>query len=261
MAENAPRISVVIPTVQRETLGRAVCSALEQSYRPVEVIVVFDLERLPEGLELPAHRVRTILTGGRRGPGAARQLGVDAAVGDAIALLDDDDYWYPDKLDVQARLLQAARRDGARAVVTAGVQVVDPAGVKLDVHPRRAIRDGQAIGDYLFKRREIRWGESGMGPSSLLIDRDLLRAVPFDQRLHLFEDYDWLLRVGRQERVRFLMAHGVHLTYCQQPRGMSLSRSAAWAYSMVWADEHREFLSAREYGDFLLGVGVPRAVE
>jgi Glycosyl transferase family 2 len=260
-AVEGPRISVVIPSVHRETLRRAVDSALYQTYPPVEVIVVFDLEALPTGLDLPADGVRTILTGGRRGPNAARQMGADASVGDAIAFLDDDDYWFLNKLKAQASLMQQARRTGSRAVVTAGVQVVDPDGAILNVVPRRLIRDGQAITDYLFKRREVQWGEAAMGPSTLLIDKELLTAVPLDQQLRLFEDWDWLLRVGNQERVCFRTAEDVHLAYCLQPRGKSLSRSPMWASCIEWADQRRELLSPREYGDFLLGIGVARAID
>src|ERR1700686_3154019 len=92
-------VSVVIPTICRASLRLAVGSALAQTVPPLEVIVVVDVDRDPD---LPAYdAVRVLRTSGRVGPSHARQIGVESAKGDVIALLDDDDSWRPDKLEKQ----------------------------------------------------------------------------------------------------------------------------------------------------------------
>jgi len=103
-------VSVVIPTRDRPAgLARAVHSALEQTLRPLEVIVVIDGEcrgQLPEH-----HRVRVArraATGGDAG--AARNQGATMARGELIAFLDDDDVWYPEKLARQLAVLGSRRR-------------------------------------------------------------------------------------------------------------------------------------------------------
>lgn len=256
-----PRVSVVVPTTNRSTLRQAVESALTQTYAPAEVLVVFDLDRLPDKLDLPTESVRTLVIGAGHGANVARQLGADAAAGDVIALLDDDDYWFPGKLEAQVRLLQSARREGRLAVVSCGVQLIDHAGAPLDVVPRRFIAEHQPISDYLFKRRELRWGEATMGSSSLLFDRQLLRAVPFDGDLHLHQDWDWLLRAARDGGAHFLMEPRPLVAYRHPAPGARMSRSSIWRQSVAWADGYRDVLTARQYGDFLLGVSVSLAVD
>jgi O-antigen/teichoic acid export membrane protein len=257
---NEPRVSVVIPTVGRESLSAAVASALAQTTPPEEVIVAVDLPTVPPAANFEDPRVRTVATGGDRGGNGARQAGVDAARGDVIAFLDDDDYWYPNKLATQVPLLIAARARGLRPVIGAQLDVVDESGQRLRTLPRHPISEGQSIADYLFKRHEVAWGEALMSSSMLLVDRSLLHSVPLDQSLRMHQDWDWLVRVSREPDVYFATAPGPLLAYRQQARGHSISRGPNWRHSLAWADAHRDVLSRREYGDLLMGVTIPLAV-
>ena len=101
MISEPRQISVIIPTVGRASLRTAVESALTQTVPPMEVIVVVDADCEPDVGD--SAEVRVLRTAGRVGPGPARQLGIDAARGDIIALLDDDDRWHEDKLKTQLR--------------------------------------------------------------------------------------------------------------------------------------------------------------
>lgn len=255
------RISVVIPSVMRSSLDRAIHSALIQTYAPVEILVVFDLPEIPPEFVGRRQKVRAMATGGRRGGNVARQMGIDAAVGDAIAFLDDDDEWFPTKLADQVRLLAEARDAGRLGVIGSSAEIVAPDGAVLDRVPRRPIRDGQSIADYLFKRRELRAGEAMMSSSMLLIDRELLEAVPLQTELPIHQDWDWLIRAGTHARVMFATAKGRHLAYHAAPRGASVSRSVHWAHSLAWAEANRPAFTPREYGDFLLGVTMPIALD
>lgn len=254
------RVSVVIPTVGRESVGEAVDSALRQTVPPDEVIVAADLASAPESMDFADERVRTVVTGGGRGGNGARQIGVDAARGDVIAFLDDDDRWYPNKLEVQLPLLLAARARGRCAVISAELEVVDQSGRPRATLPRRPIREGQSVADYLFKRREIAWGEALMSSSMLLVDRTLLTRVPLDRSLRMHQDWDWLVRVSQEPDVYFATAPGPLLAYRDQARGQSISRGPDWRRSLAWADAHRGLLNRREYGDLLMGVTTSLAV-
>jgi glycosyltransferase involved in cell wall biosynthesis len=98
-----PTVSVIIPAYNAEAfIADAVSSALEQTYRDLEVIVVDDgstdgtLARLAGfGDRIRVHQQPN------RGVAMARNTGVGLARGGWIAFLDADDLWLPHKLERQ----------------------------------------------------------------------------------------------------------------------------------------------------------------
>ncbi|MDA1266721.1 MAG: glycosyltransferase family 2 protein [Planctomycetota bacterium] len=96
-----PRIACVIPAYNRErSLGRAIESALNQSFPPAEVLVADDgsTDRSVEIARGYGDRVRVLL-GENGGAAVARNRGVTAATAEWIAFLDSDDYWTEDHLE------------------------------------------------------------------------------------------------------------------------------------------------------------------
>lgn len=100
-------VSVVIPAYNAEaTLGMALASVAAQSHLPESVIVVDDgssdetatvADRW--GGLLPVEVVRNPEN---QGPASARRQGVAASTAPLIALLDADDVWLPDHLDLMS---------------------------------------------------------------------------------------------------------------------------------------------------------------
>jgi len=93
---NAPAVSVIIPTVGRSSLAKAVESALSQALPDgwVEVVVVNDTGRaLADPLnDLQADPRVTIISTNRRGVAVARNSGAAVARGAYLTFLDDDDW-------------------------------------------------------------------------------------------------------------------------------------------------------------------------
>ena len=119
--------SVVIPTVGRDSLSRAVLSVLDQTFSEddFEVIVVNDSARpLPLAEWQKSPRVRLIHTN-RRERSFARNTGAAIATGQYLCFLDDDDWLLPGALE-QFRVL--ASRDSEAAWLYGGIQVVNEAG-------------------------------------------------------------------------------------------------------------------------------------
>jgi hypothetical protein len=120
-------VSVIIPTYNRaHCVGRAIRSALAQTYRDVEVIVVDD-----GSADATAHvvagfdsRVRS-LRQANGGVAAARNTGLRAATGEFIAFLDSDDWWDDWKLSAQIAVLRARPDVG---MVWTDMRAIDPAG-------------------------------------------------------------------------------------------------------------------------------------
>jgi glycosyltransferase involved in cell wall biosynthesis len=188
-----PTVSVVITTIGRQGLSRAVRSALAQTLPPREVLVVYD-PRFPEPkVRAPASAVpvRVIRSDGE-GVNASRNSGVRRSVGVLIALMDDDDYWFVDKLAAQVGQFE---KDPTADVVTC---------LAYDEYrhrplPRRNYA-GEGISDvaeYLFCRplRHPAF-DAQIRASSLMVRRPLILEVPFKEDLDVHQDWDWLLRVA-----------------------------------------------------------------
>ena len=106
-------VTIVVPVYNRAALlQRAVASALAQTYRPIEILVVDDgsTDHTPAviaALEAEHSEVRGIRQP-NGGPGAARECGRRAARGAFVQYLDSDDVLLPRKLALQMEALAAA---------------------------------------------------------------------------------------------------------------------------------------------------------
>jgi glycosyltransferase involved in cell wall biosynthesis len=109
----AALVSVIVPAYNAaafiaETLG----SALAQTYRDIEVIVVDDgstdnTAEIVKSIRSQDQRVR-LLTQQNSGAAAARNYGIDQSRGALIAPLDADDLWRPDKLAKQVAVMRSS---------------------------------------------------------------------------------------------------------------------------------------------------------
>lgn len=105
-------MSVVLPVFNRVgVIGRALSSALAQTFKDYEIIVVDDgsTDGSADVVQnLGNNKVRLVRCPENRGAAAARNVGVSAASGQYFAFLDSDDTWEPEKLAVQVGALEQA---------------------------------------------------------------------------------------------------------------------------------------------------------
>jgi glycosyltransferase involved in cell wall biosynthesis len=105
-------VSIVIPVYNRkDMIASAVQSVLDQTYRPIEVILIDDGSTdgtLAELNRLAAEHPDLIRVAPREngGPGLARESGRLLAAGEFIQYLDSDDLLLPRKLEVQVAALR-----------------------------------------------------------------------------------------------------------------------------------------------------------
>jgi glycosyltransferase involved in cell wall biosynthesis len=102
------RASVIIPCRNAErTVGDAVRSALDQTEPPLEVIVVDDASDDRSADAARAAGARVLRNSRRRNAGGARNVGMEAARGDAYAFLDADAVAPSDWLERARRIFQS----------------------------------------------------------------------------------------------------------------------------------------------------------
>jgi glycosyltransferase involved in cell wall biosynthesis len=229
-------VSVIIPTYNRaDTLPRAIDSALGQTHRAVEAIVVDDGSRdgtaeLMERRYADEPRVR-FFRQENAGVSAARNRAMRAARGDYLAFLDSDDVWKPWKIELQLACFRAFPEAG---MVWTDMEAIDPSGRVCD---GRYLRTMYAESyrwftrETLFpKRTDLAGGaweaavgrpEAGCGTifsqmimgnlvhtPTVLLRRDRFERVGFfDETLRLAgEDYDYHLRTCREGPVAYVDA-------------------------------------------------------
>lgn len=114
-----PTVSVIIPAYNAEDfIETAVRSVLDQTERDLEVIVIDDASddgtlKIVERIAASDQRVRILRNETNNGPSRARNLGIDGARGEWIALLDADDWYLPMRLQ---DLIALGKADDAEIV-------------------------------------------------------------------------------------------------------------------------------------------------
>ena len=122
-----PMLSVIVPCYNGEAfLARAVESALAQSFRDLEIILVDDgstdgSSAMCDRYAALDPRVRVIHQS-NAGLSAARNAGIAAAQGEYIAFLDADDYLMPDAYE---KLFSAMSAHGSDCACCGYVHVYD----------------------------------------------------------------------------------------------------------------------------------------
>lgn len=102
MTEEYPLVSVIIPMYNgARHLRAALESVFAQTYRPFEVIVVDDGSTDDSGLIAQSFADVRYIHQPNQGVAVARNHGIEAARGDFLAFLDQDDLWTTEKLKLQ----------------------------------------------------------------------------------------------------------------------------------------------------------------
>jgi glycosyltransferase involved in cell wall biosynthesis len=183
-------------------IEQAIASVLSQTRQPDEFIVVDDGSTddgpaIVEGLA-QKHPIK-LFRKPNGGQSSARNYGVANSKSDLIALLDQDDAWYPHHLE---KLLGPFRHERGIPLgwTYSDIDEIDESGGTIhhnfhdflpvmtrcpNVHPKASLGDCLANNMYIL-------------PSASLISRKAFEAVGgFDERLCGYEDDDFFLRLFR----------------------------------------------------------------
>lgn len=161
-------VSIIVPVYNAENcLGYCISSVLRQTYKDIELILVDDgstdnsLKICNNYKEIDS-RVR-IISIPNGGPGNARNVGIEAANGEAIMFADSDDYMAPDMVQTLYEKSRLYSKDlvvcGMNTVIMEGQQVKSLTQCKFDAFGNEVVYD-RAI--FLENLMELIWKSAVM---------------------------------------------------------------------------------------------------
>ena len=203
--EVPPDFSVILPTRGDSVHLRAALASALATPMDVHVIVVHDRREGEPPLppELITDNRIDLLTSSGPGPAAARNTGIDAATGELVALLDDDDVWLRDHL-VRARETLARHPDATLVAGNAFVFRDDsPDGcAAIPASPNGLPRFDDDHDECDLDLVRLLAANRILTPTVVMVRERLARDDRFRTDLRVMEDWDlWLRMAGRHRLV------------------------------------------------------------
>ncbi|MGW4376966.1 glycosyltransferase family 2 protein [Streptomyces albidoflavus] len=206
------KISVIIPTADRpQSLPYALESLRAQHTQDIQVVVVNDggadvskvLDPFRQDLGVELLNLDRNL-----GPSAARNAGLDAADGDFVAFLDDDDVILPGHFDAVLKVLDENIADVVYTTMKVSTTRHEPTD--------EGYRDALPAFNYDFDH-EFLLMANYIPPAGLTMRRPGADGPRFDNDIRLAEDWDlWLRMVA--DGYRFHHADTASVVYHRLPR-------------------------------------------
>lgn len=237
-SQQLPLVSAVIPTRNRpELVCRAVRSVLEQTYPLIEAVVIIDGPDTSTAQALEAMRdarIRIITLCENVGGSEARNIGIQNAHGEWIALLDDDDEWIPHKISTQIQTMLSSQSSMpiGTCLTVARRKECD------EIIPRRIISDTEDLSEYLICRRTPTYGDGSIQTSTIVARKSFFLEVPFTKGLPKHQDWDWLLRASTRRDAKIEWDLRPLCVFYMDSGRKRVSSDLAWKYTLQWAAEN-----------------------
>lgn len=187
-------VTAVIPCYNAEAHLRDTLRAVRAQIRAPEEILVIDDGSSDGSVGIArAEGARVIETGRNRGPGAARNIGLQAARTPLVAFVDSDDVWAPDHL---AHVVPMVER---HAHVAVGWSRIEKVGTREVGGPSRTLTLPvvPCEAEVPFDALPLLIGRNVVAQSAVVARREaLLAAGGYDSELRFSEDYDLWLRLA-----------------------------------------------------------------
>lgn len=209
-------VSVICRSIGRPELQQALESIAAQQYRPIEIILV---EAFAESL---AHfekyagdiEIKRISKSTKLPRSVAANAGLEAATGDFVLFLDDDDWITPEHIQ---NLVQSINKQDEIKAVYGSTQKVSA--------------DGQTNKDIFSHEfdRQLLMRDNFIPIHSMLFSRSLLEfGCKFDESFDIFEDWDFWLQLS--QHTDFLHVDTLSAIYRDGGESETASGSASQRY-------------------------------
>jgi glycosyltransferase involved in cell wall biosynthesis len=238
VVDKAPLVSIIVPVRDGEAfIGETLESALGQTYRNIELIVVDDGSRdgtraIVDRWVARDSRVR-VLAQENRGVAAARNRALAEARGELIAPLDADDLWDPTKIERQVqRMIEAGDEAG---LVYCWWVSIDSDGALLDCSPQWRF---EGAGSDMM----LQVNYTGNGSVPLYRRRYLEQVGGYDETLSRGAEGcdDWDIALKVTERWHVAVVPAALVAYRKHPNSVSGRPDRMWqSYALVMAGVRR----------------------
>lgn len=199
-----PKVSIIIPSFNAEKyISHAIETSLSQSFQDFEIIIINDgstdaTESIVKEFQVKYSDKIVYVYQKNKGLAVTRNVGLEIAKGDYIALLDADDVWLPNRLAVQVPILD---EDLSIGLVHANITRITDAGDVIGT----PLRNKKYLEGYIFEHIFLRNADIAC-PTVLFRKACCTKVGNFDPNLTRLgcEDRDLWLRIAKEYKFAYV---------------------------------------------------------
>ena len=193
------KISVIIPSYNRGNLiGDSIKSVLNQTYKNLEVIVVDDgsTDNTKEEIDkIEDERVKYIKLIKNGGGSNARNIGIQNAIGKYISFQDSDDFYYPEKLELQFKNIINKHSDldfcKIKVIFNSSYSFFYP-----NSRQEKSISENNIFSELISRGNFI-------STQSILVKKRFITKFFFDTNMPRLQDFDLILRMIPKVKISY----------------------------------------------------------
>lgn len=208
MNEEHPLVSVIMPCYNGEKfIGEAIESALNQTYKNWELIIVDDRstdnsKKIIKQYYIADTRIQYIQHKKNKGIPSTRNTGIKISNGEYIAFLDQDDLWMKDKLDLFIR--EFNRYDAKVGIIFSDIEIVFADNIISRNYKKVNYYKIQKLNKRNFIKK-LFMGNFIKTTSQVILRKECFNKLGLlDERLHGGDDGDFWLRAAGEFNFKYL---------------------------------------------------------
>jgi len=250
---NDPLITIGITAYNAvATVKHAVRSALAQTWRPIEILIVDDCStdksnKILENLKSQHDEIRIINNDRNRGVAFSRNRILDEARGDFIVFFDADDESLPERIEIQLQRILDYERDyanGAPVICHTARRLVYPDGneqiaVTMGENESQIAPKGLSVAERILLGTPVKDAYGGCPTCSQMARLSTYQLLGgFDPDFRRSEDTDFNIRLAKIEGHFVGIAKPLVLQYMTKTPEKSLKDEQK--YILMLLDKHRD---------------------
>jgi LmbE family N-acetylglucosaminyl deacetylase/predicted HAD superfamily hydrolase/glycosyltransferase involved in cell wall biosynthesis len=241
-SRDAPLVSVITRSMDRPTLSDALDSIALQTYANIEVVVVNAKGPIHKELDEWCGRfpLRLVASDQQLNRSSAANIGLEAAKGEYLIFLDDDDLFYPEHITDLVAALQ--KHKNARCTY---------AGIRIEHYTDGQLETVTELNEP-FDRRRL-WGGNFIPIHAMLFERSLIiDGCRFDEDLEIFEDWDlWFQLAQRTEILHIDKISAIYRNHGHSGMGLKHDKAALRKSRGKFYDKWKALLTGEQLDDLV----------